>query len=255
MTATGGGVRRALLRLEAAVTAFERALIVMLLAVMASAVFLDALHRIFAAKSGRVERLLAALVPSAAGAIQLFVAPAILALGTFGIVYAALRARTQFTPQPRKRALLVALAVTLALVGATRLLVVGLPNGLVWSQQMALSFMLWMGLTGGSLATREHSHIVFELASKLWPRKLRAPVEWVSRLFAAGFSLFLAYLAILHAHDHYVQWSTSGGLAGLFEAFRVPKWIIFGFFPVPLTIMGLRFLTFGVRAPEEATSP
>ncbi len=255
MTAQAGGVRRALLRLEAAVTAFERALIVVLLAIMACAVFLDALHRIFAAKSGRIERILTAVIPSAASAIQLFISPAILALATFGIVYAALRTRAQATPQPRKRALLMAFAVTLALVGATRLLVVGLPNGLVWSQQMALSFMLWMGLSGGSLATREHSHIVFELASKLWPQKLRVPVEWVSRLFAAGFSLFLAYLAVLHAHDHYVQWSTSGGLAGLFEAFRVPKWIIFGFFPVPLTIMGIRFLTFGVRAPEEVPSP
>ena len=45
--------------------AFERGLIVVLLAVMAGAVFLDALHRLFAAEEGRLERLLVALAPAA----------------------------------------------------------------------------------------------------------------------------------------------------------------------------------------------
>ncbi|MDX2020363.1 MAG: TRAP transporter small permease subunit [Deltaproteobacteria bacterium] len=245
-----GGARRSLMRLEALVTAFERGLIIVLLATMAGAVFLDALHRIFAAKSGRTERLVAAILPAASGALSQVIAPTLLALGSFGVVYAALRTRQQGVGA-RKRSLLIAAIITVALVAGTRLLVLGLPNGLVWSQQMALCFMLWLGLTGASLATREHGHIVFELASKLWPSSLKMPVEWLSRLLAAGFSLFLAYLSVVHAHEHYVEWATSDGLAGLFEAFRVPKWFVYGFFPIPLTIMGLRFLAFGVRAPEE----
>lgn len=250
MNGERGGAGQTLVRLEALVTAFERGLIVVLLAIMSGAVFLDALHRIFAARSGRTERLVAAVLPASAGALAQTLAPTLLAFASFGVVYAALRTRQQGAGS-RKRSLVIAATITVALVAGTRLLVLGLPNGLVWSQQMALCFMLWLGLTGGSLATREHGHVVFELASKLWPTKLKTPVEWLSRLFAAGFSLFLAYLSVVHAHEHYVEWATSDGLAGLFEAFRVPKWFVYGFFPIPLTIMGLRFLAFGVRAPEE----
>ena len=253
MTARASGLKRGLMRLEAAVTAFERALILVLLGIMASAVFLDALHRIFAAKSGRMERILVAVVPGAAVAIEQVIAPGMLGLGTLAIVYAALRTRDG-AARPRKHALWRALAVTAALVACTRLIVFALPNGLVWSQQMALCLMLWVGLTGASLATRERSHIVFELASKLWPHRLRVLVEWLSRLCAAGFSLFLAFLAIVHARGHYVEWATSDHLAGLFEAFSVPKWIVFGFLPIPLAIMGVRFLVFGVRGPDEGTA-
>lgn len=249
-----GAIRRMFVRVEAAVTAFERFLIVALLAIMAGAVFLDALHRIFAAKEGRTERLLIALFPGAAGAVEQVIAPALLGLATWGLAYAALRTR-QGPRLPRGRSLVLATVMTGALVAATRLLVRGLPNGLVWSQQMALCFMLWVGLTGGSLATREHSHIVFELAAKLWPQTLRSAVEWLARGTAAAFSLGLAYLALVHAQEHYLEWATSTGGAGLFEAFRVPRWIIFGFLPIPLATMGLRFLAFGVRAPRSKDPP
>ncbi len=64
--------------------AFERALIVVLLAVMAGAVFLDALHRLFAAEEGRLERLLVALAPAAIeGPVRRLMAPAVLALVSF----------------------------------------------------------------------------------------------------------------------------------------------------------------------------
>jgi TRAP-type C4-dicarboxylate transport system permease small subunit len=241
-----GGV---LARLESAVTAFERGLIVVLLALMASAVFLDALHRIFAARQGRLERLLVALLPGfLEGAARAAIAPAILFLATFGVSYGALRTR-QAAQGSRARAAAIAALVTLALAAATQLLIRGLPNGLVWSQQMALCFMLWVGLAGASLATREHTHIVFEMAGKIWPRPLQRPIELLARLVAAGFSFFLAVLAAAHAREHYLEWTSSGGTAGLFEAFRVPRWTIFGFLPVPFTVMAVRFLSYGVRAP------
>jgi TRAP-type C4-dicarboxylate transport system permease small subunit len=243
-------LRRALRRLEGAVTTFERALIVGLLAVMAGAVFHDALHRIFAAKEGRLERLLVALLPAGLeSAARAAVAPALLALATFGVVYGALRTRA-VASGTRSRALAFAALWTLGLAGGAQALVRGLPSGLVWSQQMALCFMLWIGLLGASLAARDRAHIAFELAGKIWPRPLRRPVELIARTVAAGFSLFLALLAAAHAREHYLEWSSSGGAAGLFEAFRVPRWTIFGFLPLPLTVMGLRFVAYGVRAPE-----
>ena len=127
------------------------------------------------------------------------------------------------------------------------------PSGLVWSQQMALCFMLWVALAGASLGAREHAHIAFELAGVIWPRRLRRPVERLARVLAAAFTLFLALLAAAHTREHYLEWQGSGGTAGLFEGFRVPRFAIFGFLPLPLTATALRFLAFGVRR-DEATA-
>jgi len=228
------------------VSAVERALIVGLLAVMAGAVFLDALHRVFSADEGRLERLLVALAPtSIETGVRRWIAPAILLLATFAVAFGALRTRQA------RRPWLWALVITAGLTGAVQLLVRALPNGLVWSQQMALCFMLWVGLMGASLGTRDRSHIAFELAGKIWPRRLRRPAEWVARVLSAAFALFLAFLAAAFTREHYAEWSASGGEAGLFEAFRVPRFVIYGFLPFPLTIMGLRFLGYGVRIVED----
>ena len=255
MTAPGKPLPSVAAAVERVITAFERALIVLLLAVMAGSVFLDALHRLFAAQEGRLEGMLLALLPAgAAPVVRQLLAPGLLLLLTWLISYGAVKGRCAGS-KPRRRMLLEAFGLTVLLVLATRALVWLLPAGLVWSQQMALCFMLWVALCGASLGAREHAHIAFELAGKLWPQALQRPVEWLARSLAAGFSLFLAVLAVAHAREHYLEWQSSGGEAGLFEAFRVPRFLIFGFLPVPLVTLGLRFLFYGVRAPEVPAPP
>jgi TRAP-type C4-dicarboxylate transport system permease small subunit len=230
---------------------FERALIVVLLAVMAGAVFLDALHRLFAAEEGRLERLLVALAPAATeGSVRRLIAPAVLALISYVIGYFALKARRP-AGFSRRRLLIEAAVLTAGLALATRLLVWLLPSGLIWSQQMALCFMLWIALAGASLGAREQAHIAFELAGKLWPARLRRPVELGARVIAAGFAVFLAVLAAANSLEHHEEWASSGGAAGNFEAFPVPRFLIFGFLPLPLIVMGMRFLAYGVRPAQE----
>ncbi len=70
-------------------------------------------------------------------------------------------------------------------------------------------------------------------------------------MIAAGFAVFLAVLAAANALEHYEEWASSGGAAGNFEAFPVPRFLIFGFLPLPLIVMGLRFLAYGVRPAQE----
>jgi TRAP-type C4-dicarboxylate transport system permease small subunit len=250
--------RGRLARLEAGVAAFERGLIATLLALMAVAVFLDAIHRLFAADEGRLERLVVALTPAAIeGVARRFLAPALLGLVTFAVCYLALRARRtgETGPIRRRPLLLAAAAITLGLAVAVRIFVQALPGGLVWSQQMALCFLLWVALAGASLGAREHAHIAFELAGVIWPRRLRKPVERLARAVAGAFTLFLALLAAAHTREHYLEWASSGGTAGLFEGFRVPRFVIFGFLPLPLTVTALRFCAYGVRRDDPAPEP
>jgi TRAP-type C4-dicarboxylate transport system permease small subunit len=231
----GGRVAAALATLDAAAAAAERAAIVGLLAIMTAAVFLDALHRALSARP--------------------LLAPAIVAAVMAAITYAGLRGGEQPRRRSRPAALLAAGVAAAAGVGAAEALVRGLPNGLVWSQQMALCFMLWVGLLGASLATRDRAHIAFELAGKLWRGPLRRPADVLARLTSAAFAALLALLAFRYARDSYDEWAASGGAAGLFEAFRVPRFLVYGFLPAPLAVMALRFLAHGASSAHAAPAP
>ncbi|HEY0705848.1 MAG TPA: TRAP transporter small permease subunit [Polyangia bacterium] len=244
----------ALHRVERGIAAGERALIVVLIIVMTASVFLDALHRVFAAGEGRTAGLLRAILPESAAVAAPIAAAILLVLATFAITYGALATRERVTGSLGGvgRRMLQAALITVGLAAFTQALVFVAPNGLVFSQQMSLCFLLWMALAGASLGARERSHIVFELAGHIWPQKWRRAVELVARVLAAGFTLFLALLAARHAHGHYREWVESDGAAGLFEAFPVPRFTIFGFLPLPLITLALRFLMFGVRSDEPA---
>jgi TRAP-type C4-dicarboxylate transport system permease small subunit len=255
----------ALHRVERGIAHGERALIVGLIVVMTTSVFLDALHRVFAAGEGRSERLLRAILPEAAGGAASIVAPVLLVLVTFAISYGALAtreralAKASSSPAPSVRTAgrrgVIAAAITAGLAAFTQALVFVAPNGLVFSQQMSLCFLLWMALAGASLGARERAHIYFELAGQIWPVRWRRAVERLARVLAAGFTLLLALLAARHAHGHYREWVESDGAAGLFEAFPVPRFVIFGFLPLPLVTLAFRFLLFGVRPDEPRDEP
>jgi len=238
-------------RIDEGVAACERGLIVGLLGIMVSAVFLDALHRLFAAKEGRLEKILVGLLPAGAEEVtRAALAPGLLLLLTFGVVYGAVKARAP--ERSRVANAWRAGLFCLGLAAVPQILIRVLPNGLVWSQQMALCFLLWVALAGGSLAAREHGHIAFEMAGRIWPGPLQKPVERLARLVAAGFVVLLSILATLYAWDNYLEWRSSGGIAGRFEAFRIPRFVVFGFLPLPLAVTGLRFLAYGVRPDAEA---
>jgi len=231
----------------------ERALVVLLVTVMAIAVFLDALHRVFAAGEGRIERLVVALAPASAEAtVRAWLAPATVAALTFGVLFVAgrTRQRTGPLPSPMRTAAYAALGTVVA-AGLVRALVAGMPSGLPWSQQLALCAMLWVGFLGASIAARNRTHLALEVAQRIWPARLRPAADWIARAAACGFSLFLAALAVGFARFHYAEWTESDGAAGLFEGFPAPRFLVFGFLPLPLASMGLRFLVHGVEPAQE----
>lgn len=240
-------------KLDDLVSALERRLLVALLGLMAFSVFADAMHRVFSADEGRLERIVVSLMPqSMESTARHTVTPVVLILIVFGVAYGAFRTidRGDLPPMPAGRALLLAAASTVGLILATQALIRGLPNGLVWSQQMSLVFMLWVGFLGASLATKERSHIAFEVASRIWPKGWQGAVNVICRLVSAGFCVFLAILSTGFTHYHYREWADSNGAAGLFEAFAIPRWVAYGFLPFPFVVMAVRFIAYGVAPPD-----
>lgn len=134
-----------------------------------------------------------------------------------------------------------AVGLVLATWAFLRLFLFLVPNGLVWSQTVGLVLMLWVGVIGASMATREHRHLALDLGSKLWPKKFLPRVQGLGNLVTSLFCLSLTLLACVSLRDHFRDWSQTDGAGGVFPALAIPKWIAFAGVPAGFCVMALRF--------------
>ncbi len=142
----------------------------------------------------------------------------------------------------------IAAGVVVLLYGAILLFHFVLPNGLVWSQTLGLALMLWVGVFGASMATREHRHLALDLGSKLWPKKLLPKVQGVGNVVTSLFCLALALLAVVSVRDHFGDWRDTDGAGGTFPALPIPKWLVFGGMPLGFAVMSVRFFAQAIES-------
>lgn len=226
----------------------ERALCVALLAVMAVAVFLDAVHR-QAANEGRLEVFCKRLFGEAGGPVSTVLAFALAWL----VIYGALRtAKTQVQVSAAKAAVIGVIG-TAAGYAVVRGMVAAFPNGLIWAQSLGLSGMLWVGFIGASMATKEGSHLTLEIMEFIWKGKAKAHVGRAGALFAAIFCVTLAWLCLLEVRIEYSEWAESDGAVGTMSGFAVPRFAIFAILPFTFSVMALRLIgrVFGETEQEK----
>jgi TRAP-type C4-dicarboxylate transport system permease small subunit len=196
----------------------EQRFVALALAIMGVVVFLDVVHRVASRE----------FTP---------VATAISFLTGVVLVVGGLRLRGQQGAKTWG----IAIAIVLACWGALKAFLFLIPNGLVWSQTLGLVLMLWVGVIGASMATREHRHLALDLGSKLWPKSMLPKVQGLGNLVTALFCLALALLACVSLRDHFRDWSDTDGAGGAFPALAIPKWIAFAGVPIGFFLMTARF--------------
>lgn len=236
-----------LARFDDTVARVEKAVVLVFLAVMTAAVFLDVIHRVASSPEGLVLNVLLGLAgdspsESTQAILADWVAPGILRLVLFAVAYAALRTARGSTASAGRSALY-ALVVTAAVDIAVRLLVAAFPNGLIWSQPVALSLLLWVALIGATLATKERGHIVLQIADRLWAGPTLRYVRLMSGLLAGGFCLALVLLGAHYTADFYEQWQMG---VGYVSGVPIPKWTVYLAIPVTFAVMTLRFAGYAI---------
>lgn len=236
---------RLLSRLDDASARVERGVVLVLLAVMSATVFFDVVHRVASTRDGLILKLLVALTGGdrTSPALREVGVPAVAGLIAYGFFYGALRTAAGERFDTRGRAAAGALGLLGLAVAALFGILTFFPNGLVWSQPLSLSLLLWVALLGSTLATKARGHIVLEVADKLWPAALLPFVRLGSGLLAAVFCGVLVALGLHFATDFYEQWREG---VGYIPGLRLPKWVIFTSIPVCFAIMGARFLGLAV---------
>lgn len=227
-------------RVDLAILRVEKAVVAVMLAVMGLVVFLDVAHRV----STRQESWLGSGIPLPflGEGIHLpylaFVATVVagLALHTRGVSGAAWKG----------------LLIALGIGAGQQIFIRVLPNGLVWSQTLALALTLWLGTIGASLAAYDRRHLALDIGSKLWPPSLAPKVaalgHVVTGLFCAGLfflawrSLFGYSLSGQHVPGHVDLWVDSGHVAGNLPGSDIPKWTAMAAIPYGMAVLSFRFL-------------
>lgn len=174
-------------------------------------------------------------------------------LGAGGYLAVALRA---------KDALSIGLALAFGVFGGVAATKV--PEGYIWSQELALILLSWMAFLGGSMATRlkpddpQHdNHLTVDAFARVIPAQLRPLTRalglWATALFCAYF-FYLAYAHVFGPKGDYM-----GGEVR--PATGIPAWTILFAAVVAFAIMSLRFgaraldatLRIGRAAPPESS--
>ncbi len=235
----------------------ERVFVVAALVVMSVVVFLDVVHRTFSTNENKGVAAFVKLLSYFGQSIErgdptytsleswfpyaLWVA--FVGLGVLGIRTAG-RGKKMAMP----KALLFSVVGLAAVYGLIRLFVMMTPNGLVWSQRLALVLTLWVGFVAASMCTYENKHLKVEAAQRAIPDNLKPYVVFLSSLFTAAVCFALMWLStrfVLQRHMDIVQ---TEGRGGLVEGLGLPLYQAFAVLPLSFFIMTIRFLARGIFA-------
>jgi TRAP-type C4-dicarboxylate transport system permease small subunit len=237
-------------RIDHAVYRAERAVVVGSLLLMSAVVFLDVVHRSFSGEEsklamvvGKLAGVLGADMPPGSPAHDQLTAasPWVLFVVFSALAYFGIRSTKRATPVAAPIAAAAAVAGVLVAYGLIRLLLVLVPNGLIWSQDLALVLTLWVGFVGASMCTYENRHLRVEAAQRLLPEKLRPLVAFASGVFTALVCAALLWVSLRYVAFHRQEWLDTEGQGGLFPGMSLPKWVGFLSLPLAFAFMSVRF--------------
>ncbi|MCP4388383.1 MAG: TRAP transporter small permease [Gammaproteobacteria bacterium] len=136
-------------------------------------------------------------------------------------------------------ALLVALLTTMIVLASTQILLRNFfDSGYVWIDPILRVMVLWLGLTGATVATRKNKHIRIDLLSRYFDRNTHRLIQSFVGQVSAWTCLVVAWYGFKWVHLDYQDGLTS--IAGL------PAWLLEIVIPATFALIGLRYLIMSV---------
>ena len=255
------GPRSGLAVVDDAIARVERIGLLVSLALMTVLVGLDVTQRTFSRPVGRTETFVAWLGEVVAGPLSpeaharlegpvgsvVFVALALFFFIAATATMHTLQAERTSTPRPPfARALFVGVGAFVAAAVAVQVLLAVFPSSVPGAQKFALGFMLWSGMLGASLATRQRRHIVLDpIIKKLEGDDLKR-AAFAGGLVAAAFCALVGALGVLQISGEIRDWSAGEGV-GVYPSLPLPLWLATLAIPTTFLTMAFRFARHAVH--------
>ena len=105
--------------------------------------------------------------------------------------------------------------------------------GIVWSDVMVRILVLWVGLIGAMVASRQDNHITIDILDRYLPERAKVYASFVVKLFTALICTIAAYYSLLFVQMEFAD----GGMAFA----QVPTWLCEAIIPFAFTVIALRY--------------
>jgi len=116
-------------------------------------------------------------------------------------------------------------------------------QGMAWGEALCRYLVLWIGMLGAMIATRENNHIAINLVSFLGPGRLGIGARMLSHAFAAATCGVLTWASVLFLKDEIEAKSMAFA--------SVPTYVMELILPLAFAVMALRFALYAVKHLSE----
>ena len=107
--------------------------------------------------------------------------------------------------------------------------------GIIWADTFLRISVLWLGLMGALIASRNNNHISMDLGQKYLSEKYLIFIKIIIYLFSAAICFIVTWYGINLVQMEYEE---SGSAFA-----NIPIWLTISIIPIAFFIMGLRYLT------------
>jgi len=127
------------------------------------------------------------------------------------------------------------LLITLILLACTQIsLRTFFSGGLLWADPLLRYLVLWCGMLGAVVATREKKHIAIDVVGYLAPEQLKPWLSLTLNLFSTLVAAILTWAAVIFVYNE--------RLFGGAPLLTIPTWIWYLIFPIAFTLITFHFL-------------
>ena len=136
-------------------------------------------------------------------------------------------------------ALLVALLGLMIVLASTQILLRNFfDSGIVWIDPILRVLVLWLGLIGATVATRDNKHIRIDLLSQIFKRNTHRLIQSLVGQICAWTCLVIAW--------HGMKWIQLDYVDGLISFAGIPAWMLEIIVPLSFALIGLRYFIMSV---------
>ena len=106
-------------------------------------------------------------------------------------------------------------------------------NGIVWSEVLVRVLVLWVGLIGAMVASRQGNHINIDIMNRYLSGRTKIVVKFVVNLFTALICIVVAYYSLKFVQMEFAYGGKSFA--------KVPTWLCESIIPFAFMVISLRY--------------
>ncbi len=120
-------------------------------------------------------------------------------------------------------------------------------SGLPWADVLVRILVLWVGLFGAMVASRNGDHIYIDVLTRYVPQRGKDFLSSIAEIFTSGICFVTAFYSLKFLQMEYVD----GGTAFA----EVPSWICEAVIPFVFFVIGIRYVILSATSFREFIKP